>query len=113
MADPDDNAFEVMQYTRESLRVRSVGKYLSDERVSRRLLHLGLPVSKPETAKFYSSWRATSPTGDARLARPLQPFGQHKGPYHIALEAPDMAKNIAMIAPRLQTAGRKSCRPKS
>ncbi len=124
MADPDDNAFEVMQYTPESLSVQGVGKHLSDERVSRRLLHVGLPVSKPETAKLYIEtlgfrefWRANSPTGDATMAtlsnlkvpngddyiewhlsrRPLQPFGERKGPYHIALEVPDMAKAIVMI----------------
>jgi lactoylglutathione lyase len=124
MADPDGNAFVVMQYTPESLSVRGVGKYLSDERVSRRLLHLGLPVSKPETAKLYIEtlgfrefWRANSPTGDATMAtlsnlkvpngddyiewhlsrRPLPAFGERKGPYHIALEVPDMAKAIVMI----------------
>jgi catechol 2,3-dioxygenase-like lactoylglutathione lyase family enzyme len=124
MADPDDTSFEVMQYTPESLSVQGVGKHLSDERVSRRLLHVGVPVSKPETVKFFVEtlgfrefWRAHSPTGDATLAtlanlkvpagddyiewhlsrRPLQPFGERKGPYHIALEVPDMARAIAMI----------------
>ena len=124
MSDPDDNALEVLQYAPDGLSVQGVGKHLSDERVSRRLLHVGLPVSKPETAKFYIDtlgfrefWRANSPTGDARLAtlsnlkvpagddyiewhlsrRSLQPFGERKGPYHIALEVPDMAKAIAMI----------------
>jgi catechol 2,3-dioxygenase-like lactoylglutathione lyase family enzyme len=124
MADPDGNAMAVTQYTPESLSVRSVGNYLPDDRVSRRLLHVGLPVSKPATVKFYVEvlgfrefWRANSPTGDGKLAtlsnlkvpagddyiewhlsrRPLQPFGQRKGPYHIALEVPDMAKAIAMI----------------
>ncbi len=124
MSDPEDNVFDVIQYTPESVSVRSVGKYLSDERVSRRLLHVGLPVSTPDTAKFYVKtldfrefWRANSPTGDARLAtlsnlkvpngddyiewhlsrRPLFPFGERKGPYHIALEVPDMVKAIEMI----------------
>ncbi len=124
MTDTDDNPFEVMQYTPESLSVQGVGKHLSDERVSRRLLHVGLPVSKPETAKLYIEtlgfrefWRANAPTGDSKLAtlanlkvpngddyiewhlsrRPLPAFAQRKGPYHIALEVPDMAKAIAMI----------------
>jgi catechol 2,3-dioxygenase-like lactoylglutathione lyase family enzyme len=124
MSDADDNPFEVMQYTPESLSVQGVGKHLSDERVSRRLLHVGLPVSKPETAKLYIDvlgfrefWRANAPTGDARLAtlanlktpngddyiewhlsrKPLPAFSDRKGPYHIALEVPDMAKAIAMI----------------
>jgi lactoylglutathione lyase len=124
MSDADDNPFEVMQYTSESLSVQGVGKHLSEERVSRRLLHVGLPVSKQETAKLYIEtlgfrefWRANAQTGDARLATlanlkvpngddyiewhlsrtALRPFEQRKGPYHIALEVADMAKAIAMI----------------
>jgi len=124
MADPDDNVFEVMQYTPESLSVQGVGKHMTDPRISRRLLHVGLPVSKPETAKFYVDvlgfrefWRAHAPGGDGKLAtlanlkvpsgddyiewhlsrRPLAAWGERKGPYHIALEVPDMAKAIAAI----------------
>jgi catechol 2,3-dioxygenase-like lactoylglutathione lyase family enzyme len=124
MADPDDNVFQVMQYTTESLSVQGVGKHMTDARISRRLLHLGFPVSKPETAKFYVDilgfrefWRAHAPGGDGKLAtlanlkvpsgddyiewhlsrRALAAWGQRKGPYHIALEVPDMAKAIAAI----------------
>ena len=124
ISDPDESAIEVMQYTAESVSVRSVGKFLSDRRVSRRLLHVGLPASKPEVAKFYFDilgfrefWRATNRNGDTKLAtlsnlkvpngddyvewslsrKPLLPFGERKGPYHIALEVPDMAKAIAAL----------------
>ena len=75
MADPDDNVFQVMQYTPESLSVKDVGKHITDTRISRRLLHVGLPVSKPETAKFYVDvlgfrefWRAHAPGGDGKVA---------------------------------------------
>ena len=124
ISDPDDNAIEVMQYTPASLSVRTVGKFLSDSRISRRLLHVGLPASTPEIAGFYFQilgfrefWRATSRNGQSKLAtlsnlkvpngddyvewsisrNPLPPFGERKGPYHIALEVPDMAKAIAAL----------------
>ncbi|HEY3457118.1 MAG TPA: VOC family protein [Bryobacteraceae bacterium] len=124
ISDPDDSAIEVMQYTPESVSVRTVGKFLSDSRISRRLLHVGLPASKPEMAQFYFQilgfrefWRATSRNGQSKLAtlsnlkvpngddyvewsisrNPLPPFGERKGPYHIALEVPDMAKAISAL----------------
>ena len=123
-SDPDDNAFMVMQYTPESMAIQGLGKHLSDARVSRRMLHVGVPVSKPETVRFWVDilgfrefWRANAPSGDTSLAtlanlkvpagddylewhlsrKPLAPWGERKGPYHIALEVPDMAKAIAMI----------------
>jgi lactoylglutathione lyase len=124
MSDPDDNAFIMMQYTPESLAIQNLGKHLSDTRISRRLLHVGVPVSKPETVKFYIDilgfrefWRANAPSGDASLAtlanlkvpagddylewhlsrKQLPAWGRRKGPYHLALEVPDMAKAIAAI----------------
>jgi lactoylglutathione lyase len=127
MSDPDDNAFVFMQYTPESLAIQGLGKHLSDARVSRRMLHVGVPVSKPETVKFYIDilgfrefWRANAPSGDTSLAtlanlkvpagddyiewhlarKALPPWGERKGPYHIALEVPDMGKAIAAIKSR-------------
>jgi len=127
MADPDDNAFVVMQYTPESLAIQSLGKHLAETRISRRLLHVGIPVSKPDTVNFYLDtlgfrefWRANAPSGDTSLAtlanlkvpagddyiewhlsrKPLAAWGQRKGPYHLALEVPDMAKAIAVIKAR-------------
>jgi catechol 2,3-dioxygenase-like lactoylglutathione lyase family enzyme len=58
-ADPDGNAIQIMQYTPESLSVRSVGKYLSDDRLSRRIIHAGFSISKPESATFYTKAFAT------------------------------------------------------
>jgi lactoylglutathione lyase len=124
VSDPDDNAFVVMQFTPESLAIQGLGKHLSDARVSRRMLHVGVPVSKPETVRFWVDilgfrefWRAHAPSGDTSLAtlanlkvpagddylewhlsrKPLAPWGERKGPYHIALEVPDMAKAIAIL----------------
>jgi lactoylglutathione lyase len=127
VSDPDDNAFVVIQFTPESMAIQALGKHLSDARVSRRMLHVGVPVSKPETVRYYVDvlgfrefWRANAPSGDTSLAtlanlkvpagddylewhlsrRPLAPWGERKGPYHIALEVPDMEKAIAIIKSR-------------
>jgi catechol 2,3-dioxygenase-like lactoylglutathione lyase family enzyme len=127
MADPDGSAIEVMQYTPDSVSIKTVGKFLSGQQISTRLLHVGLPANNPQIAQFYFEilgfrefWRATARTGDMKLATlsnlkvpngddyvewslsriPLLPFGQRKGPYHIALEVPDMAKAVAAIKAR-------------
>jgi len=51
--DPDGNPYEIMQYTPESLSVQTVGKFLGDQRASKRILHVGISISKQETADFY------------------------------------------------------------
>jgi catechol 2,3-dioxygenase-like lactoylglutathione lyase family enzyme len=53
VSDPDGDSIEVMQYTPESLSVQRFGKDLADDRLSRRMLHTGFSISKPETVKFY------------------------------------------------------------
>jgi len=76
ISDPDGDSIEVMQYTPESLSVQRFGKDLSDDRLSRRILHTGFSISKPETVKFYLEgfgvrefWRA-DPTMKAPGAAP-------------------------------------------
>jgi lactoylglutathione lyase len=51
--DPDGNSYEIMQYTPESLSVQTIGKYLNDDRASLRILHVGISISKQQTADFY------------------------------------------------------------
>lgn len=51
--DPDGMTIQVMQYTPQSLSVQNVGKFLSPNRLSLRMLHVGFTVTKPETVKFY------------------------------------------------------------
>ncbi len=51
--DPDGNAYEIMQYTPESLSVQNFGKYLNDQRASTRILHVGITIKKQETTDFY------------------------------------------------------------
>jgi len=52
-ADPDGNQVGIMQYTPDSLSVRNVGKHLSSERMSNRMIHAGFGISRPESVKFY------------------------------------------------------------
>src|SRR5262249_35508573 len=75
LSDPDDNAFVFAQFTPESLAIQGLGKHVSDARISRRMLHVGVPVSKPETVRFYLDilgfrefWRANAQKGDMSLA---------------------------------------------
>ncbi|MDQ1471758.1 MAG: hypothetical protein QOJ99_3238 [Bryobacterales bacterium] len=53
VADPDGGQIEIMQYTPASLSVQSFGKFLSDDRLSNRIIHAGFSISKPESARFY------------------------------------------------------------
>ncbi|HWE51700.1 MAG TPA: VOC family protein [Bryobacteraceae bacterium] len=76
VADPDGTSIQVVEYTPESLSVKTVGKFLSDNRLSSRMLHAGFSISKPETVRFYLDgfsvrefWRA-DPTMHAPGAKP-------------------------------------------
>src|SRR5579864_5092933 len=81
--DPDGNSYEIMQYTPESLSVQTFGKFLSDDRASTRILHVGISITKQQSADFYLKafslrefWRAdptmTAP-GRPRAATPDGP----------------------------------------
>jgi len=82
ISDPDGDNIEIMQYTPESLSVQNYGKFLSEDRLSRRILHTGFTITKQETTKFYLNafgvrefWRA-DPTMKAPGAAPTpQPTG--------------------------------------
>ena len=51
--DPDGNLYEIMQYTPESMSVQNIGKFLSDDRASTRILHVGISITKQQSADFY------------------------------------------------------------
>ena len=51
--DPEGTAFEIVQYTPASLSIQTVGRFMNDDRVSLRILHVGLQTTKKETADFY------------------------------------------------------------
>lgn len=82
--DPDGNAYEIMQYTPQSLSVQTVGKFLNDERASTRILHVGISVRSQQTCDFYLKgfslrefWRADpsmSALGAPKKAAPSGPL---------------------------------------
>ena len=73
--DPEGTAIEIMQYTPESMSVQNVGKFMSDERASTRILHVGVQTTKAATTDFYLKafalrefWRA-----DPSMSAPPRP----------------------------------------
>jgi len=79
--DPDGNLYEIMQYTPESLSVQTFGKFLSDERASTRILHVGISITKQQSADFYLKafslrefWRA-----DPTMTAPGRPRAESTG----------------------------------
>jgi len=76
-ADPDGTPIQIVQFTPESLVIQNVGKFLSPNRLSNRILHTGFSIGKPETVKFYQDafavrefWRA-----DPSMSAPVPPGG--------------------------------------
>jgi catechol 2,3-dioxygenase-like lactoylglutathione lyase family enzyme len=79
--DPDGNLYEIMQYTPESLSVQTFGKFLSDDRASTRILHVGISITKQQSADFYLKafslrefWRA-----DPTMTAPGRPRAESTG----------------------------------
>jgi catechol 2,3-dioxygenase-like lactoylglutathione lyase family enzyme len=119
VTDPDGNHIDVTQYEPEGSTIKDVGKDMSDERISKRLLHVGFYVSKPETARFYIDtlgfrefWRGSAdgkaashsnllvPEGSDYVEfvlGPVPPVEQRGTGYHIALEVPDMDAALAKL----------------
>jgi lactoylglutathione lyase len=79
--DPDGNLYEIMQYTPESMSVQNFGKFLSDDRASTRILHVGISITKQQSADFYLKafslrefWRA-----DPTMTAPGRPRPESTG----------------------------------
>jgi len=119
LVDPDGNHIDVTQYTPDGESMQDAGKDMSDNRISRRLLHVGFYVSKPETAHYYMDilgfrefWRGSANGQTVSYANLMVPEGCDYvefmlGPpptperygtiYHIALEVPDMDAAVAKL----------------
>jgi len=84
VTDPDGNAYQIIQYTPESLSVQTVGRFLGEQRASTRILHVGISIGKQQTADFYLKgfslrefWRADSSMvalGAPKKAAPTGPL---------------------------------------
>lgn len=119
LVDPDGNRIDVTQYTADGESMRDAGKDMSDNRVSKHLLHVGFYVSKPETAHYYIDvlgfrefWRGSANGDAASYSNLMVPEGidyvefelgapptpeRYGTVYHIALEVPDMDAAVAKL----------------
>lgn len=122
--DPDGHTVEFVQYTRDGWSARERGKFLGANRISTRMMHLGILVGSLDASlKFYRDilgftefWRGTRdpkmlswvnmrvPDGEDyiefmlydKLPEPTKRGSAH----HICLEVPDMQKALAEVERR-------------
>ena len=121
VADPDGHTVEIVQYEPDGWSMREKGKWMGPERVSTRMLHVGILVGDLAKAQaFYGGvlgfsefWRGSSdgkqlswvnmrvPDGTDYVEFMLYgdlPAPDRRGTvHHICLEVPDMAKAVAML----------------
>ncbi|MGH8245555.1 MAG: VOC family protein, partial [Gammaproteobacteria bacterium] len=121
VTDPDGHTVEIVQYEPDGWSMREKGKYVGPERVSTRMLHLGILVGDLAAAqKFYGDvlgfsefWRGSSdgtqlswvnmrvPDGtdyiEFMLYKDLPQPDRRGSAHHICLEVPDMDKAVAML----------------
>ena len=119
--DPDGHTVEIVQYEPDGWSVREKGKFMSDARVSRRMMHVGILVGALEPAmKFYRDvlgfreiWRGSRdgkvldwvnlqvPDGDDYIEFMLykeMPAPTARGTaHHLALEVPDMDQAVKAL----------------
>jgi catechol 2,3-dioxygenase-like lactoylglutathione lyase family enzyme len=120
--DPEGHTVEITQYEKSGWTRRETGKFLSDKRISTRMMHVGIIVGDAsEAAKFYTDilglkefWRGSSATAKTvswlnmrlpesqdyvefmlytDLPAPTARGSQH----HICLEVPDINKALAQL----------------
>ena len=119
--DPDGHTVEIVQYEPDGWSMREKGKHMSADRVSTRMLHVGILVGALEPAmKFYRDilgfreiWRGSRdgktldwvnmqvPDGEDyiefMLYRELPAPTARGTAHHIALEVPDMAQTLKAL----------------
>lgn len=120
--DPEGHTVEITQYEPSGWTRRETGKFLSDKRISTRMMHVGIIVGDaPEAAKFYTGilglkefWRGSARDATtvswmnmrlpesqdyvefmlySELPAPTKRGSQH----HICLEVPDIEKALAQL----------------
>lgn len=119
--DPDGHGVEIVQYEAAGWTVRENGKFLSDSRVSKHMMHVGIIVTDLDRAmKFYGDilgfkeiWRGSKsgtelswtnvkvPDGDDYIEFMLYkepPAPTKRGSaHHLCLEVPDAAATVAAL----------------
>jgi catechol 2,3-dioxygenase-like lactoylglutathione lyase family enzyme len=127
--DPDGNTIEIVQYLPTGWTVRDKGKALPAERISDRILHVGVIVNSLEPAmKFYTDvlgfkeiWRGSRdrkvlswvnmkvPDGDDyvefMLHDPVPEPTKRGSAHHVCLMTPNIEKSAAVLKPRADAIG--------
>ena len=132
ITDPEGHTVEMVQYMSEGKTLQARGQFMSDDRVSKRITHVGLIATKLDTEyKFYTDilgftefWRGSStgkvlswinlkvPDGDDYIELMLsaeQPDPTHRGgAHHLCLQVPDVRASVAALEakPYFQAYGR-------
>jgi catechol 2,3-dioxygenase-like lactoylglutathione lyase family enzyme len=121
VTDPEGHVVEMYQYASGGQTVENYGKFMSDDRVSKRMTHVGLIVTNLDAEyKFYTEiigfseyWRGSStgkvlswinlkvPDGDDYIEFMLfakEPDPTHRGTaHHMCLQVPDVAASVATL----------------
>ena len=121
VTDPEGHTVEMYQYAPGGQTVESYGKFMSDDRVSKRMTHVGLIVTNLDAEyKFYTEilgftefWRGSStgkvlswinlkvPDGSDYIEFMLfakAPDATHRGTaHHMCLQVPDVAASVATL----------------
>jgi catechol 2,3-dioxygenase-like lactoylglutathione lyase family enzyme len=129
VTDPDGHTVEIVQYLPDGWTLREKGKYMSEARVSPRIMHVGIIVGSLEpalafyrdTLGFQEIWRGSSdgkqlnwvnlkvPEGDDYLE-----FMLYKNPptlsrlgtfHHLSLDVPDIEASKATLQGRKERTG--------
>jgi catechol 2,3-dioxygenase-like lactoylglutathione lyase family enzyme len=120
--DPEGHSIEIVQYPADGWTMREKGKYMPDTRISKRLMHVGIIVTKfDEEMKFYEDvlgfqeiWRGSStgkvlswvnlkvPNGTDYVEFMLfkdPPDPARRGTsHHLCLEVPDVEASAAELS---------------
>jgi catechol 2,3-dioxygenase-like lactoylglutathione lyase family enzyme len=119
--DPEGHGVEIVQYERDGWTARENGKFMSDARISKRMLHVGIIVTDLDTEmKFYKDilgfrefWRGSSTGTVLSWVNVAVPDGSdyiefmlYKDPpaptkrgsaHHLCIEVPDAAAAVAAL----------------
>lgn len=124
ITDPEGHTLEMVQYMPDGWTARAKGKFMSDNQISKRMMHVGIIVTRldPElrfyedVLGFQETWRGSHsgtqlswvnvkvPDGDDYVEFMLYkdaPAATQRGTaHHIALEVPDISSAVATLEAR-------------
>ncbi|MEP7367111.1 MAG: VOC family protein [Acidobacteriota bacterium] len=127
--DPDGHTVEIVQYMPDGWSMRDKGKFVPKDRVSARMMHVGIIVgSLGKAMAFYRDilgfeefWRGTRDPNSLSWVNMRVPDGQdyiefmlykelpgetaRGSQHHIALEVPDMDASLKWLEPRAKATG--------